>query len=89
MNMQTLRLVIMKRVKRLVINPEALLIAMRGEGWRIVGGTVPDDATVIRAAVNSETGTIELIIESLEFEPVLTGNVIPMMAPVEFERGPS
>lgn len=78
--------VMMKRAKRLVIDPEMLVRAMQDGGWRIVGCAVPDDATVIRVYTNSQTAAIELIIESMEFEPVLAGNVIPMMGSVQFER---
>lgn len=76
----------MKRVKRLVIDPETLVRAMQDGGWRIVGCAVPDDATVIRVYTNSQTGAIELVIESLEFEPVRNGSVIPTMGSVQFER---
>lgn len=76
----------MKRVKRMVIDPESLVHLFQ-EGLVIkTSGLLPDDATVIRAAVNHETGNIELVIESLDYPVVDDGQVIPLCEAVQFER---
>lgn len=73
-------------LKRLVISPEQLVYAMQAGKWEVIGGALPEDAMVIRVAVNSLTGMIELVVESQSFELVLNGQKIPEMDPVKFQR---
>ena len=65
-----------RRLRRLVVAPEAILSLTRGV-FRVVANPLPEDAYIVASNFSGQRNVFEVVVASESFEPVAVGAVIP------------
>lgn len=76
----------MRRLKRLEIDPEVLMLITSGT-FSVIAHPMPKDARLVQTYVDYQMHTINIVVASETFEEVELGAIIPHMMKPTFSRG--